>query len=234
MSQYSMKLFNLDDVQFFKDLMVRAVELDIKLMRPARRMKEDMIFQISQCKQKEIENLLDKNHVKNFTVTSVTTPSRRSLQSVQDEKEDEVFKLPAEKFDFDIITRRYLWSKEINLYLEKVVEYIAKKNPNIEVKINVEGSSFQKRPIKSITIAYKGKSNPIMVIDAGIHAREWHARSLALYTIKGLMQEAILDQSGLIFKATFIIVPEVNPDGYLYSRKVVSCKFLFNHFILNF
>lgn len=227
-----MKLVNLDGVKFFKDLMARAVELEVDMMRPARRMNDDIIFQVSQCKQKDIEILLNKNHIKDFKITSVNSPSRRSLKSVQDEKEDEVFKLSADKFDFDIITRRYLWTNEINLYLEKVVELITMRNPNIEAKINVEGFSFQKRPIKSISISYKGKNNSIAVIDAGIHAREWHSRSLALFTIKGLMQEALLDKSGLIFKASFIVVPEVNPDGYLYSRKVVSCIFMSRIFLI--
>lgn len=218
-----MKIQNPGDAQFFKDLMERAVDLEINLIRPARRMNDDIVFQVSECKQKGVDDLLNKNQVKGFKVTSVSsTVSRRSLQSVEDEKEDEVFKLPVEKFDFDIITRRYLWSKEINLYLDKVAELITKKNPNIEVKINDEGYNFQKRPIKSISIAYKGKTNPIVVVDAGIHAREWHSRSLALFTLKGLMQEALLDTSGLIFKTSFIIVPDVNPDGYIYSRRVVS------------
>lgn len=191
-------------------------------MRPAKHMNVAVLFQVSQCKQKAIADMLSEYHVKDYEVAPVTT-ARRSVQQVLDEKEDEVFKLPAEKFDFDIITRRYLWPREIPLYLNKVAELISKRNPNIEAKITVEGQSYQKRQIKAISIAYKGKSNPTVVIDAGIHAREWHARSLALFTLKGLMQEAFLDKSGLIFKTSFIIIPEMNPDGYLYSRKVVSC-----------
>lgn len=229
-----MKIENPSDAQFFKELMENAVELEIKIIRPARRMKDDIVFQLPECKQKSVDGLLSKNKVKSFKVTSVSTATRRSLKSVEDEKADEVFKMPVDKFDFDIIIRRYLWLNEMNLYLDKVAELITKRNPNIEAKVNVEGYSFQKRPIKSISIAYKNKTNPFVIIDAGIHAREWHSRSLALFTIKGLMQEALLDKSGIIFKASFIVVPDANPDGFLYSRRIVSCAiFLCINFLLN-
>lgn len=213
-----------DESSFFKELFPRFAEFDLNIIRPPKAVHQNFIFQVSQCKQRAINDLLAKHNIRDFEI--VPQPSnRRSGRPTQGESVDQIFKLPAEQFDFDIISKRYLWGLEINLYLEKVAELIRRKNPNIDVRINIEGHSFEERPIKSISIGYKGKSNPTIVMDAGIHAREWHARSLALFVLKGLMNEALLDTNGLIFKTTFVIVPEVNPDGYLFSRNVVSLLF---------
>jgi murein tripeptide amidase MpaA len=195
----------------------------VKIDRPARRLNETIFFRSPVCKEEEIMELMVKFNIESFSILPPPTsiPSmRRSLLTAVD-KIDQNFLLPVEQFDFDVISRRYLSCLEIDAYLSKVAEFVNKKNPNIEVSVKDEGVTFEKRPIKSIKIAYRGKSNPIVVIDAGIHAREWHSRSLALYSIRKLMDEALLDQNGMIFRTTFIVIPNANPDGYSFSKNVV-------------
>lgn len=123
-------------------------------------------------------------------------------------------------FDPNIVTRMYLSHSEINNYIHEMAASIRKINPKISVDVINEGWSIEKRQIKSITIKYREKSNnPVIFIDAGIHAREWHSNSMGLFLINKLADEAAADTSGIIFHTTFVIVPNVNPDGYEFSRK---------------
>uniref|UniRef100_A0A183GIF4 Peptidase_M14 domain-containing protein n=1 Tax=Heligmosomoides polygyrus TaxID=6339 RepID=A0A183GIF4_HELPZ len=55
---------------------------------------------------------------------------------------------------------------------------------------------------------------PILWIDAGIHAREWIAHSTALYIIWQVRE--VCHQK----KMDIVVVPNTNPDGYEYSRKI--------------
>ncbi|XP_076053225.1 uncharacterized protein LOC143032397 [Oratosquilla oratoria] len=56
--------------------------------------------------------------------------------------------------------------------------------------------------------------NNIIVIEAGSHAREWITPAVATYLIGRLARESLR----FLRRATWIIVPVVNPDGYEYSH----------------
>lgn len=123
-------------------------------------------------------------------------------------------------FDDDVITKKYLSHEQTNIYIDNIAQKIRNQNPDIVVDVAVEGYSFETRQIKSITISHISKpNNPVIFIDAGIHAREWHSRSMALYLLYKLVEEASLGKEGLLYKVSFVIVPGANPDGYEYSRK---------------
>ena len=87
----------------------------------------------------------------------------------------------------------------------------------LDVRFNIEGLSYENRPIISTFIGYKGRQNPIVFIDAGIHAREWHSRNLALNILFELGNEAELGVNGFLYNVSVLIVPNANPDGYEYS-----------------
>jgi murein tripeptide amidase MpaA len=60
------------------------------------------------------------------------------------------------------------------------------------------------------------------LIDAGVHAREWIAPATALYLIRELVQVFEANQTGTdrssdILKYDWIVIPTLNPDGYIYS-----------------
>ncbi|XP_058461189.1 carboxypeptidase B1-like [Malaya genurostris] len=114
-----------------------------------------------------------------------------------------------ESLDF---TRRYLRYYEINRY----IDYIGRKYPQI-VTVNTIGSSFEKRPLRTVTITRNKSNKKAILIDAGIHGREWMAPASALYVIKQLVQNG--DTNGdLLNNLTWIILPLVNPDGYEHSH----------------
>ncbi|XP_039450786.1 zinc carboxypeptidase-like [Culex pipiens pallens] len=98
--------------------------------------------------------------------------------------------------------------EEINEYLMKLAM------ENFEwIRIRVIGWSVEGRPIRAITI--NPKKQDTIIVDAGVHAREWITVSAALYLIKKLIDDS--DQYRMFHEYKWVIVPLVNPDGYMYS-----------------
>ncbi|ETN61645.1 zinc carboxypeptidase [Anopheles darlingi] len=116
------------------------------------------------------------------------------------------------------ILTKYLRHQEINDLLESY----ARRHPSF-VSVNEIGKSYEGRSIKSITIRSPvagNASRPIVLIDAGIHAREWAAPATAVYVISELVENAAKHRD-LLDGLTWIVVPLVNPDGYEYSHESV-------------
>lgn len=90
-------------------------------------------------------------------------------------------------------------------------------------------SNGHRRPISTYPqrfSAYRSKTasgKPIILIDAGIHAREWCSISTALYCISQLTENSPQNKS-LLKHFDFVIVPVINVDGYEYSRTMVGVK----------
>jgi murein tripeptide amidase MpaA len=158
-------------------------------------------------------------HVDSLEINPAESSGRRMIFENR-ESNFKSFYLGLNVFDFDIVSKRYLNSQEIDIYTVKVAKKIKQTNANIVATVTTEGYSYENRPMKSLTLRYRGKSNPVVFIDAGIHAREWHSRSLALHIMSQMIHEAERDRKGLIFTTTIIIVANVNPDGYEYSLNV--------------
>ncbi|KAJ1530656.1 hypothetical protein ONE63_005528 [Megalurothrips usitatus] len=108
---------------------------------------------------------------------------------------------------------RYMRYAEIQQFLKDT----AKQYPNL-VMLHSAGKSFEGRDMTALRISKTGgKSERAVIVDAGIHAREWIAPPVAVYLIQQLTQggaaaDALLD--GL----DWYILPLVNPDGYEYTH----------------
>lgn len=110
--------------------------------------------------------------------------------------------------DPEIVTKKYLSYVEGNDYIDLLVGKINKNNPEVSAVVTDEAETFEHRKVKSITVGLKNRpDNPVIFIDAGIHAREWHARSMGLYLLAKLADEAKLGDNGILNKASFVIVP---------------------------
>uniref|UniRef100_A0A034W5T7 Zinc carboxypeptidase A 1 n=1 Tax=Bactrocera dorsalis TaxID=27457 RepID=A0A034W5T7_BACDO len=102
----------------------------------------------------------------------------------------------------------------ITAYLEELT-----KRYSSRVKVTSIGDSYEKRQLHAITITNgDGVANKnVILMDAGIHAREWIAPAAALYVIQQLV-ENYEQNSRLLTNYDWIIVPLLNPDGYEYSH----------------
>ena len=58
-------------------------------------------------------------------------------------------------------------------------------------------------------------NRPDILLDCGIHAREWVSPAFCLHAIRQLLKDG---QYGLLNKFNFNLIPVANPDGYKYSH----------------
>ncbi|XP_053690015.1 carboxypeptidase B-like [Sabethes cyaneus] len=112
----------------------------------------------------------------------------------------------------DKILHNYFRHADVNQYLDELAE---KYSPNVSVE--QIGTSYEGRSLKTITIN-ANEANPVIFLDAGIHAREWIAPATALYVINQLVEHAN-ENSDVLSNVTWVILPVVNPDGYEYTHE---------------
>jgi murein tripeptide amidase MpaA len=106
--------------------------------------------------------------------------------------------------------------EEIEAYLKQL------QRENSLVSLKLLGHTLENREINAVRISSGGDSKrPAILIDAGIHAREWVAPATALYLINTLATKYNSDPQvkTLVDSFDWYIVPVVNPDGYAYTWK---------------
>ncbi|XP_012288601.2 carboxypeptidase B [Orussus abietinus] len=94
------------------------------------------------------------------------------------------------------------------------LKYLAQKHEHVTL-IEI-GKSYENRSIYGVKISSSATPKPIVLIDAGIHAREWIAPTTALYTITQLAENKT--NSNLYKNVDWFIIPSLNPDGYEFSH----------------
>uniref|UniRef100_A0A182QVS3 Peptidase M14 domain-containing protein n=1 Tax=Anopheles farauti TaxID=69004 RepID=A0A182QVS3_9DIPT len=123
------------------------------------------------------------------------------------------------KFDTAKIFQTYLSHQDIKHYLDDLLERYSSK-----IEIFSRAVSYEGREILTVRIcADVQQKRPLanrwcILIDAGIHAREWITVSVALFVVQQLLEkDEISAKSFRNFE--WIILPLLNPDGYEYSRE---------------
>merc|ERR1711970_580269 len=89
---------------------------------------------------------------------------------------------------------------------------VAENTENAKV-VNT-GNSFEKRDIWAIEIGPQD-AEKVIVVDCGIHAREWISPAYCQWLIKQLSSGDFVDYTSDIL---WSVTPVLNPDGYEYSR----------------
>ncbi|XP_017869911.1 PREDICTED: zinc carboxypeptidase A 1-like [Drosophila arizonae] len=110
-------------------------------------------------------------------------------------------------FDYNDLEDTYAWMRSL-----------AKQNPNIVTLIEA-GKTYEGRSMLGLKIFKSGREKPGIFIEAGIHAREWIAPAAATYIINQLLTSNVPSIKQLGDNYNWYIVPHVNADGYVYSRK---------------
>ncbi|QQP34743.1 Carboxypeptidase B [Caligus rogercresseyi] len=93
-----------------------------------------------------------------------------------------------------------------------------------DVHVETYGYSFEGRPLKLIKISRAGANSPNILVEGGIHAREWISPAMTTYMIHSLLLDPKNDH--YLDKFNFHIIPSANPDGYEFSRNdiyISSC-----------
>ncbi|KAI1285167.1 Carboxypeptidase B [Halotydeus destructor] len=102
------------------------------------------------------------------------------------------------------------------------MDQLAAENSEIASTFNI-GKSFEGRNLMVLKIGSKGRARatkPAILIDGGIHAREWVAVSSVLYIAQRLVND-YEDNPGvarLVDHFDWYLLPVANPDGYEYTH----------------
>ncbi|XP_025076451.1 carboxypeptidase B-like isoform X2 [Pomacea canaliculata] len=119
------------------------------------------------------------------------------------------------------VTNSYLGLDEINAFLQNVTRSASAADViSSTIGLSFEGRNTPVIEIRERNTKSSGTQKKAIIIDAGIHAREWIAPALALNIINKLAFNPDNDPDvlDLLKKFDWIIAPVVNPDGYEYSR----------------
>ncbi|XP_052122481.1 zinc carboxypeptidase-like [Frankliniella occidentalis] len=121
----------------------------------------------------------------------------------------------------------YMRHGEIEQYLAE----LAAKYPKL-VTLHSVGKSYEGRNMTAIRVSLDGGNAPrAILVDAGIHAREWIAPATALYLINRLVEHADEHQA-LLQGLDWYILPVVNPDGYEYTHTKVRTDITHHHYLV--
>lgn len=97
-----------------------------------------------------------------------------------------------------------------------------KTNLKFEITLLVSLTTFAtKMSFYLITFYIDARNNTLMILDGGIHAREWISPAFCMYVIQMLV-EYRTEHLDMLKNTDWLIVPLVNPDGYEYTHTTVS------------
>ncbi|XP_022817995.1 zinc carboxypeptidase-like [Spodoptera litura] len=91
-----------------------------------------------------------------------------------------------------------------------------------EMKVNTIGRSHENREILAVEITLKGsKMRSKVIVEGGIHAREWISPAFVTYFINELIHAPYSNDTefkDIAMTYEWFFVPVLNPDGYEYSH----------------
>ncbi|XP_076470301.1 carboxypeptidase B1-like [Babylonia areolata] len=124
-----------------------------------------------------------------------------------------------------IVAQRYLRFRQIRQFLR----YTRFNATHADVIVSNLGRTFKRRATPYVTVRQKQSrdvNKRVVVIEAGMHAREWIAPAMALNIIYKLAfnPDNDPDIEQLLEKFDWVIIPVTNPDGYIFSQKNITTR----------
>ncbi|XP_047032331.1 carboxypeptidase B-like [Helicoverpa zea] len=117
------------------------------------------------------------------------------------------------------IGHRLSWKKYPTLnIIEEYYNFLAEDYSSI-CRVQSIGTTAENRTIKMINITNGNPNNQIILITGGQHAREWASVTSALYVLHNIITK-FDKQKSYVRNKNWLIIPVVNPDGYVYSHTV--------------
>ncbi|XP_014602008.1 PREDICTED: zinc carboxypeptidase-like [Polistes canadensis] len=141
----------------------------------------------------------------------IGTPYTKFIDDVQDLIDNEMSKEQTyAKSGFKLNTYNTL--ADTYAYLDS----LAQDHPD-KVEVVVAGKSYEGRQIKGVKITF-GSNKPGIVIEGGIHAREWISPATVLYLIDRFLNSDNKEVRAFAESHNWYIFPVTNPDGYVYTH----------------
>jgi murein tripeptide amidase MpaA len=115
---------------------------------------------------------------------------------------------PAAGPDFDV----YWTTDEMDIFCRR----LAINYPQFVTR-EVITRSFEGRDVYALKISSGGFGRkPIIFMDGGMHAREWVSQATVMYLLHRMIEDPA-SRTELLAGVDWIIVPNLNPDGYHWS-----------------
>lgn len=100
--------------------------------------------------------------------------------------------------------------------MDSFCRYLAETYPHLVTR-EVIARSFEGRDIYALKISSGGFGRkPIIFTDGGMHAREWVSQASLMYFLHRLIEDPTTSNE-LLENVDWIIIPNLNPDGYHWS-----------------
>ncbi|KAK9680823.1 Zinc carboxypeptidase [Popillia japonica] len=101
---------------------------------------------------------------------------------------------------------------------DAIQNYLSELATNYTDIVSVEeiGTSYEGRAINMIKIGAGASDNPIILVEGGMHAREWISPAFVTYIIQELVENEA--NRNMIENTNWLIVPVLNPDGYEHTH----------------
>lgn len=133
----------------------------------------------------------------------------KNLQRIVDaeESENKVNLMTDRKFNW----ARYHTLDEVNDWLDALVE----KYDTLTSLVG--GKSYEGREIRGVKLSHM-KGNPGIVIEGGIHAREWITVAATTFMLNELLTSQNETIKHLAQNYDWYFFPSVNPDGYVFTH----------------
>lgn len=116
---------------------------------------------------------------------------------------------------------QYFASSNVQNYktLDEINQYLAEMSQTFpdQVRVVRGGRTFQGRDITGVRL-FAGPNKPRVLLEGGIHAREWIAPAALLYVVDQLLTSGDAKVRALADKFEFYVFPVINGDGYAYSH----------------
>uniref|UniRef100_A0A914HEV4 G-protein coupled receptors family 1 profile domain-containing protein n=1 Tax=Globodera rostochiensis TaxID=31243 RepID=A0A914HEV4_GLORO len=102
----------------------------------------------------------------------------------------------------------------------RYLQMVAHSHPDF-ARFGSIGRTFEGLQLPILTLGYSSRNDssakkPSLLVDAGIHAREWIAPAVALHFVNALINDPQFHS--LLHHIDVHVIPVLNPDGYVYSR----------------
>jgi len=119
--------------------------------------------------------------------------------------------------DFNPLSRSSFYSSFRNLDAHMAQVDKAVSNSGGACQVYTIGRTFEGRTMRAVKIRGSNyrPGGPRVVLTFGIHAREWVAHAAGTYAVEKMCERA--RSSSYFRNVEVVLVPEGNPDGYVYS-----------------
>lgn len=106
----------------------------------------------------------------------------------------------------------YWTNEEIDVYCRR----LAAQYPHLVQKEYI-ATTFEGRDVFALKISSGGFGNkPAIFMDGGMHAREWVSQASVMYLLHRMIEDPVTSAE-LLANTDWIIIPNLNPDGYHWS-----------------